>query len=62
MTENGLTVKKKDMGSINTHLVRFFSQSAGDFYEGDWKKNKKYGDGMMKYSDKSVYRGDWVHD
>jgi hypothetical protein len=51
MKENGLKVKKKDMECISTLLVSIAFLFSGDFYEGDWKKNKKYGDGMMKYSD-----------
>jgi hypothetical protein len=31
----------------------------GDFYEGDWKDDRRDGKGMMKYANGNVYHGKW---
>ena len=34
----------------------------GDYYNGNWENDKKYGDDIMKYSNGEKYIGHWIND
>ena len=34
----------------------------GDFYDGLWQSNVKYGYGIMQYSNGTIYEGEWQDD
>lgn len=34
----------------------------GDFYKGEWLKDKKHGKGFYKWENGNTYKGDWRND
>ncbi|CAG9331241.1 unnamed protein product [Blepharisma stoltei] len=54
------------IGEFGTHFMRNGQGSHkwtnGDFYEGNWKNDRRSGYGRMLYIDSGVYEGYWKHD
>ncbi|OMJ71859.1 hypothetical protein SteCoe_29831 [Stentor coeruleus] len=57
MISNSYKMETKNNSSLNKD-----TKSKKNFYQGEWRNNKKHGKGVYKWADGRVYSGNWKKD
>jgi len=58
-----LKLKLQNQKSLKkSNFTLFIFIRNGDFYKGEWLKDKKHGKGFYKWENGNTYKGDWRND